>query len=191
MKTRLAGERGYSLVEMLTVMAILSVVLTGLTTLFIQGTNAELDMNRRFQAQQDARVALDKIRREIHCSSAAVTSPATGQAPSVTLTLPGHCPTGSGDVTWCTVNVATSRYALYRKPGATCDATGVKWADYLIEANLFNYRPQAADALARLRVHFPIDAKVGDATPAYALCDQISLRNSTRSGSTAVVLPNC
>ena len=34
-------------------------------------------MNRRFQAQQDARVALDKMRREIHCAQGATTSPAT------------------------------------------------------------------------------------------------------------------
>ena len=47
-------EQGFSLIEMLTVMIIMSVVLTGLTTLFVQGSNAELDMNRRFEAQQDS-----------------------------------------------------------------------------------------------------------------------------------------
>jgi prepilin-type N-terminal cleavage/methylation domain-containing protein len=190
-RRRLVSERAYSLVEMLTVMSIMSVVLGALTTLFVQASNAELDMNNRFQAQQTARVALDKMRREVHCASSAATSPATGQAPSVTLDLPSHCPTGSGSVTWCTVSVASSRYALYRKAGATCDATGVKWADYLTEASIFNYRPQSTDALPRLRVHFPVDVDTTDNTPVYTLCDQISLRNSTRSGTTAVVLPSC
>jgi hypothetical protein len=87
--------------------------------------------------------------------------------------------------------VAANRYALHRKVGATCDATGVKWADYLTEAALFNYRPQATDALPRLRVHFPVDVDTTDQTPVYTLCDQISMRNSTRVGSTAVVLPSC
>ena len=188
---RLGAEDGYSLIEMLTVMAIMSVVMGGLTTLFVQGSNAELDMNRRFAAQQEARVALEKMRREIHCSSTAATTPTTGQADRVTLTLPSQCPTGAGEVTWCTVSVGQSRYALHRSIGAACDASGVRWADYLTESAIFNYRPQSADSLARLRVHFPVDAEPGDATPKYTLCDQIVLRNSTRSGTTTVVLPTC
>ena len=67
----LLSERGYSLIELLTVMLILSTILGGLTQLFVSGSNAELDTNRRFQAQQSARVALDRMRRDIHCSSAA------------------------------------------------------------------------------------------------------------------------
>ena len=62
MLRRLSGERGYSLVETAdrdgdprpSIMA-------GSTTLFVQGSNAEIDMNNRFQAQQNARLALDKL----------------------------------------------------------------------------------------------------------------------------------
>ena len=63
-------ERGYTLIEMLTVLVIFSTVMSALLVLFVQGTNAEFDMNNRFQAQQDARLALDKIRREAHCATA-------------------------------------------------------------------------------------------------------------------------
>jgi len=42
-----------------------------------------------------------------------------------------------------------------------------------------------------LRVIIPIDIKPGDATPAYALCDQIVLRNSTRTGLGGSALPAC
>ena len=52
---RLRGERGFSLMEMITVMAIMSVVLTGLVSLFVQGSNSQIDLNRRFEAQQTAR----------------------------------------------------------------------------------------------------------------------------------------
>jgi len=52
-RSRLGAERGYSLVELLTVMAIMGVVMTGVTALLVQGSNAEVDMNGRFQAQQD------------------------------------------------------------------------------------------------------------------------------------------
>ena len=61
-------ERGYSMIELLTVMSIMGVVLGGLTTVFASGSKAELDMNRRFQAQSAGRVALDKLRKEIHCA---------------------------------------------------------------------------------------------------------------------------
>ena len=191
----LRGERGFSLVEMLTVMAIMGVVMTGLTTLFVQGSNAERDMNRRFQAQQDARVALDKIRREIHCAQSASTSPASGQAPSVTLVLPGQCPTAVGQaqtsVTWCSVSVSSVRYKLYRKVGATCDATGVRWADYLTQANLFEYQAASTVSLGKVRVSFPIDVKTGDATPVYRLCDHIVLRNTLRTGTPGTPLTAC
>ena len=66
-------EGGYSLIELLTVMAILTVILGGISTLFVQGSNAEAEMNVRFQAQTQARLALDKMRRELHsaCSVSA------------------------------------------------------------------------------------------------------------------------
>ena len=65
---RLAAERGYSLTEMLVVLVILGVVIGALTQLFVSASTAQVDMTRRFEAQQDMRLALDKLRREIHCA---------------------------------------------------------------------------------------------------------------------------
>jgi type II secretory pathway pseudopilin PulG len=170
---------------MLTVMSIMGVVMTGLTTLFVQGTNAEVDMNKRFQAQQATRVALDKLRREIHCAKAASTSPSNGAASAVTLELPGQCPTAVGgattNVTWCTVSVSANRYRLYRKVATTCDATGVKWGDYLTLQNAFDYKTQSTSALSKLKVLLTVDLKTSDALPGYSLCDQMVLRNSSRT----------
>ena len=182
-------EHGYSLIEMVTVMVIIGIVLTSLTTLFVQGTNAEMDMNRRFQAQQAARLALDKMRREIHCAKEVQTPGASGQAATVTLRLQAQCPTAVNnaqtDVTWCTVSVAPNRWALHRKVGSTCDNAGVKWADYLSASAIFDYQTQSASQLSRLRVHFPVDVKPQDASPAYTLCDIIVLRNSSRKAPTS------
>jgi prepilin-type N-terminal cleavage/methylation domain-containing protein len=184
---RLARERGYSLVEMLIVMAILGVVMGSLTTVFVQATNAEQDMNNRFQAQLTARLALDKMRREVHCASVATP---TGSASSVTLTLPSYCKTGSGSITWCTRSVATNRYALYRVVGSTCTG-GIKWADYLTPTStatvcsgalcIFNYTAQSATALADLKVDFPVNLRPSKSVELYELTDDIVLRNSTRS----------
>ncbi len=44
---RLRGERGYSLIEMLTVMVIMGVVMSSLTTVFVSASNSETDMNNR------------------------------------------------------------------------------------------------------------------------------------------------
>ena len=170
-------ERGYTLVEMLTVLVIFSTVMSALLVLLVQGTNAELDMNNRFQAQQDARLALDKIRREAHCATAVSVSSAS----SVTLSLPSYCPTGNGSVTWCAASLGASRYGLFRKAGTACDATGVRWADHLTTANVFGYAAQSPTSLAKLSVDFPIDVKPSRTVGTYELKDDIVLRNSTRS----------
>jgi prepilin-type N-terminal cleavage/methylation domain-containing protein len=184
---QLGRERGYSLVEMLIVMAILGVVMGSLTTVFVQATNAEQGMNDRFQAQLTARLALDKMRREVHCASVATP---TGSASSVTLTLPSYCKTGSGSITWCTRNVATNRYALYRVVGSTCTG-GVKWADYLTPTTsatvcsgalcIFNYSAQSVTSLADLKVDFPVNLRPSKSVELYELTDDIVLRNSTRT----------
>ena len=184
---RLRRERGYSLVEMLIVLSILGVVMAGLTTLFVQASNAELDMNNRFQAQLNARLALDKMRREVHCGS--IATPA-GSSSSVTITLPTYCKTGSGSITWCTRNVSTNRYALYRVVGSTCSG-GVKWADYLVPTStaptcsgalcIFTYTAQSATSLAKLHVDYPVNIRPSKSVELYELQDDIVLRNSTRS----------
>jgi prepilin-type N-terminal cleavage/methylation domain-containing protein len=195
---RLRSERGYTLIEMLTVLVIMSVVMGGLTTLFVQASNAEQDMNSRFQAQLTARLALDTLRREVHCAS--VASP-TGSSSSVTITLPtwtnpdgttSHCRTGSGQVTWCTRSVATNRYALYRVAGSTC-AGGVMWADYLVPSSgastcgsptalcIFSYTAQSLTSLAKLHVDLPVNVRPSKTVDLYELADDVVLRNSSRS----------
>ena len=60
MRARLREEHGYTLFELLTVVAIMGFVLTGLTTSFAAGLNAEAGTIRRADAQQNARLALDR-----------------------------------------------------------------------------------------------------------------------------------
>jgi len=131
-RLRIGGEAGYSLVEMLVVMVIMSIVFAGITDIFVAGSKASAEQDRRFQAQLSTRLALDKIRRDIHCASD-VTPYSTSSA---TLKITA-C--GGGDISWCTVAVAgyTNRYALYRQAGATCGSSGTKIADYLVSANAF------------------------------------------------------
>ena len=186
-RRRLLAEHGYSLIEMLVVLIIMGVVMTSLTTVFVQASNSESDMNNRFQAQLTAKLALDKVRREVHCAT--VVTP-TGVSSSVTITLPSYCKTGSGSITWCTRSNGTNRYALYRVVGSTCTG-GVMWADYLVPTStatvsggalrIFNYTAQSLSSLAKLHVDFPVNVKPSKTVELYELADDIVLRNSTRS----------
>ena len=56
---RLRGEAGYSLVEMLVVMVIMTIVFAGVTAVFVSGSKAQAEQDRRFQAQLSTRLALD------------------------------------------------------------------------------------------------------------------------------------
>lgn len=173
---RLRREAGYSLIEMLTVMIIMSVVFAGITTVFVAGSKAQAEQDRRFQAQVATRLALDKIRRDIHCAND-VTPFATT---AVTLKIPAGC---GGDVSWCTAAVSgfTNRYRLYRATGTTCDATSVQVADYLTTGDVFPAFAHVTGCLclASLQVDFPVSVK-GTSVGAYELNDTIFLRNSTR-----------
>lgn len=190
------GQGGYALTELLTVLVILVIVLGGLTALFVSATSAEVDLRERFDAQQEARLALDALRREVHCASS-MTQPSSPSA-TVTITLPTGCPSGSGTVTWCTVSAGTNRYQLYRKVGSTCDSAGKQHADYLVPdvtsadqttvcgtpASLcvFEYTAPTATTRAKLKVEFPVDLKPTDTNRAYKLTDGLVLRNTSPTG---------
>ena len=179
---RLAGrlrraEGGYSLIELVMVMAILSTVLGGLTALFLSASRSELSLNNRFQAQLNAALALSKLRTDVHCAS---TITPTGAASSITLTQPTQCSGGGGQVSWCTV-ASGSTYDLYRKTGATCDATGIQEAESLTVSNVFTFTAQvAATSLAKLHVDLPVNVS-SKTLDQYELIDDLVLRNSSRT----------
>ncbi len=180
-KLRLRGEVGTTIVEMLTVMIIMSIVFAGITSVFVAGSKAAAEQDRRFQAQLTTRLALDKIRRDIHCATDV--TPFTTDA--VTLKIPTAC---GGDVSWCTFLVSgyTNRYAVYRQLGTSCSSAGAKIGDYLTSKNssppilfpLFAH-DVGCGCLASLQVDFAVSVK-GSAVGAYELTDTIFLRNSTR-----------
>jgi prepilin-type N-terminal cleavage/methylation domain-containing protein len=190
-KQRIAGERGFTLVELLVTMIIMTIVLAGVTALFSSGLRAETDVAFRARSQSEARNALSYLRQEVHCASAVNptdASAADGHAvSSVTLTLPAGCfrpasETAGTPSTWCTVMVSSYRYQLYRKSGSTCDNTGKLFADYLTNATPFGAYAQTTSALGYLNVMFVVDTNSQSLSPnAYKLTDDIVLRNSCRA----------
>lgn len=175
---RLGREGGYTLIELLLVCAILGTVLASLTVLFVSASTTQIDMNRRFRAQQDARVAVDKVRREVHCSNQI--TPA-GVSAGITVQIPSQCPTGAtpgipgGSVTNVTYDVVGSgqRFQLRRNT--------VVVADYISEQSAFKYdAPVTGTSRGRLRMTLPINTKPTDVGKEWRLVADIVLRNTTR-----------
>lgn len=186
MRLPLASERAYTLVEMLTVLVIFGTVMTALLALFVQGTNAELDMNNRFQAQQDARLALDRLRRDIHCGASV--NQGTATSAFVSLTVP--CVSGQ-TVSWCTAG-GNQRYGLYRNLGTTCSAAaGTRYADHLTIGSIFSQQVQSTTSLWKIHVDLPVNVAPKKSTEAYELVDDIVLRNSTRTCIAGSPSPPC
>jgi type II secretory pathway pseudopilin PulG len=175
-------EGGYTMVELLAVLAIFLTVVTSLTTLFVSGSGAELDANNRFQAQQNARLALDRLRRELHCSSGITKTDGTALTPTpvaaIRVTLPSHCPTAGGGSTvdYQMVSQGASRWELQRVQGGST----VPIADYVIEDEVFAYTAQSPASRALLHVDLPVNLNPNEGWKTWRLVDDIVLRNTLR-----------
>jgi prepilin-type N-terminal cleavage/methylation domain-containing protein len=193
----MGGERGYSLIELLVTMVILTIVIGSLTTVFISGSSAEASLNRRFQAQQNARMGLDQIRTDIHCATAAQAQ-TINTYPGLKLAA-GNCYALTPTISWCAVLVSTGRYALYRSTttgGTTCtssDAARVLVADYLTTSAAFTTATIPQFTLQRVAVDLKVSVNRVMTRDAYELTDSIVARNSTRcvtsGGCSAPVVP--
>jgi Tfp pilus assembly protein PilV len=205
-------EDGYTVIEMLTVMVILSVVMGGIIAIFVSGLNADADSTRRYQDQQDARVSLVRMTREIH-AACTVATPATYNTWTNSMTFyfgSDSCVSGSHTVTWCT-KASGSLYALYRGVGTTCAAATVMYADFVTASNIFVYLPpnshlvsptsttlgagtagtnivtqDNAWSLPRLHVAFTVDRGGSAKVDRYTLVDDITFRNGPRTCGAAV-----
>ena len=141
---RVAEEQdGFTLVELLVVLAIVGVILAGITQLLTSALKSQNDQTNRTQAQTDARLGLDKLRREIRCADSLKTSSGY-PASAITITLGSYCPTAGGAaamVTWCTKDkngvsppvTGAQPYTLWRYTGSACSGTGTKWASNLVD----------------------------------------------------------
>lgn len=179
---RLIGDRsGYTLVEVMVVLSILGFIVAGLTTALMQGTRAELDTNNRVQAQIQANLAFDKLRKDLHCAttvtvygsgSGVAFSPACGPQPQVA---------------WCTA-ASGGQFILYRVPGATnCNSptSGKRYSQNLTSSAVFTYTPAASGvSLAKVHADVRVNVNAGKATSSpgdiFEIADDIVLRNTTR-----------
>ena len=136
MAGRLSHERGTTLIELVTVMALLSIVLTAIVGSFTTAMRHEAIATNQAQAYSNARLVLQRMRLDIHCAHSQSSQLPVQQNPygGFTLTLtetegqcPGVLPTGSGasGIEWCTIPYTpggTTRFELYRYNSSTLSA---------------------------------------------------------------------
>jgi prepilin-type N-terminal cleavage/methylation domain-containing protein len=180
---RLRSRDGYTLIELIVVLSIFLFIVTALTRLFTSGAKAELDMNRRFQAQQEARLALDRMRRGLHFASAIVAgadADGDGNVASLTVSLPSQCPSAKGvaiTVVYDTSSAGTNRWKVRR----TQSGVTVPIADYITTDDPFKYTAPSPSSRGLLHVDFPVNVYPNEGWKQWRLVDDIVLRNTLRA----------
>ena len=70
-------QAGYTLIETLVVMTLLVIVIGAIADGFTNASKTQTDQTARADDQEAARQALDRLRRDIHCASAAIVTERT------------------------------------------------------------------------------------------------------------------
>jgi prepilin-type N-terminal cleavage/methylation domain-containing protein len=197
---RLLGQAGYTLVETLVVMSLLVIVIGSIADAFSSASHTEVDQTARASDQESARLTLQRLRRDIHCASAAQvqqTRDSTGAVISplgYTLNLavdPSIClavtTSSSNTVQWCTVQKDSTgkRFGVYRTISGNCNASdAVFQVDYVTKPDIWTMVCPTSQ-LQAVSVDMPVNRNpVTRASRTYELQDTISLRNDS-------VLGNC
>jgi Tfp pilus assembly protein PilW len=188
-RARLAREEGQSMIELLTTMAMLSFVMTAVAALFTSGLHAQTDMDQRFQAQQNARLALTAMRSDtrhscmapqVYSTPASITPLASGVF-GAKVVLASACSGGAAtsNVTWCADSATgAAPFGLYRQTGTTCAYNnGVKRADQLTTSTVFALSTTSGQR-PMLAVSFPVDANLSSNEGTYTLGDTVMARNA-------------
>jgi prepilin-type N-terminal cleavage/methylation domain-containing protein len=196
LRARLAQEDGMTLAELLTTMSILGLVMTGIVVMFGSGLTAVADMNNRFQAQQNARIALSSLRTEIGGACTVTVGTVTGETAGsqVTLVLPNGNPTaganacssGTTTVIWCAASANfAAPFALYRSTSATCSsssgvqqASSLKCAGTAAGCTAVFVKTTSASMRPAVTVTFPVEANLTNNHGLYTLSDTITALNA-------------
>jgi Tfp pilus assembly protein PilW len=194
LRARLAQEDGMTLIELLWTLGILGFVMSGIIAVFVSGLHSEFDMNQRFQAQQEARLALQTMRTDLRSACTAAVS--SSSPPTVTndIVVLGFCSNSTTTwsstpvsyTTWCARSEGGTpvHYGLYRESandpgpnGCAIAATGIREADWLTTNSVFTC-VFSSTARPELGVSVPVDAYPKNTTGVYKLSDTILLRNT-------------
>jgi Tfp pilus assembly protein PilW len=186
-----------TLIELLTTMTVLALVMTGILVMFVSGLRATDDMNNRFGAQQNARLALSALRNDIGKACTVTVGAVTGETAGsqVTLVLPStstpvaganSCSSGTTTVIWCAGSESLfAQYARFRSSAATCSsdvgskrANALKCAGTATGCTAVFVKTTSSTTRPAVTVTFPVEANLSNNHGLYTLADTITARNA-------------
>jgi prepilin-type N-terminal cleavage/methylation domain-containing protein len=194
-----AAEAGYTLIELLIAMTLLGIILAALVSGFTTAIRAETDQTARANDRESAREALERMRQDIHCASAAEAQPTldslgnpTGAGYTLQLSVTqGQCSgvtNSSNGVQWCSVSVGGSpiRYQVFRTTSGNCNATDALFqVDYITSygtitgGNFWSLPACSTGRLQAVSVNLPVNQNpVSEPQATYDLADTIAMRNA-------------
>jgi len=192
---RLLGQAGYTLIETLVVLTLLLIVVGTIGNAFSSASHTEVDQTHRADDQESARLTLQRLRRDIHCASAARVQETTYANGTTGFILnlavdPNICiavtTSASNTVQWCTVEKDTAgrRYGVYRTISGNCSAAdAVFQVDYVTTDQIWTMDCPTT-GLQAVAVDMPVNRDpVRRADRTYELKDTIALRNDSVLGS--------
>ena len=173
-------ERGITLTELLVSMAIMGFVMGAIVVLFTSGSKSEAQLNLRFQAQSEARVALEALRRDVHnACSATVTGGTAVTLYAIDSANVASYPCTIVGSTWCTSGSGT-RFTLHRNLGATtCSSSAQRRADFITSGSIFSVTTTAGE-LPKVAIDLTVNREPTVMRFGYRLDDAIALRNARR-----------
>lgn len=147
----------------------MGIIMVGIVNVFVSGTRAGANANARIDAQQNTRLAVDRLEFEGRCSRAATL--VNGGA-GVTFTLPTQCSHATGTVTWCVVGDVLERFTT-----GSCTGTGQVFVSGLTSATPFSLPAAPTGDLPQLGIAITVNASNNPGT-AVTLDDTVTLRNA-------------
>lgn len=178
LRARLGDETGYSLVELVVAVALLAILMAGLSDMFTSAERANSDASARMTSQQNVRVAFDRIEYDARCaSSASILSSGAG----VHLAFPSQtipCAHATGNITWC-----VSSGSLVRIVGSDCSTAGSTFVTSITSATPFSCYtiPGITSPLPQLKVLLSVNATTRNSDKTSAT-DYITMRNAASGG---------
>ena len=161
------NRKGFSLIEMMVALGILSLIIIGLVTFFSGGTRAWVTGQYQLEAQRNARLAMDRMVREIREADYIVNS-------SISSSIDFHTPFHG--------NISYSLSGNDLKRGSNTVINNVLTLDFSYfdnsgtEINSFPLSVEDASKISKVHINLQVDVDQ-DSSPDVTLNSDTNLRN--------------
>jgi prepilin-type N-terminal cleavage/methylation domain-containing protein len=202
-RTRLASDAGFTLTELLVTLILMGVVMGAIMSSFAGAFVGETRAIAEATNEENARLALQRLRMDIHCAKDESQSPGVTSQGGYYIILTEikdtsnlpicrkiSLPTSSNWVSWCTIQVSATRWQLFRDDVQNCTGTGATFmVDYIVQPNIWTVPTCVSGWQLSVGVSLITNQFPGNTQYQYSLSDSIGMRNARRYTSGAAACP--